>query len=554
MTYKSTRAYDFRLLDRHIDFDGLIAHAMASLNEFANKSSVDGYIGCTLSLIYPDLEYVDPTKGGWDARVTNLTERVHRRFSDIDWEITSFKGKLFESIDWMRDALPHRIMTAVRKNKYQLQREIEVAVPCKDHFANTMFVLNILLKLITPEWFQYAASASLRTWIVSSDHPSRLEISHETAEKVPWKYWLRLDNRTEAVNYYSTPGIAETIADQCKGFFLAADKAEVGEKSVRRYTYDFGDPLPLQVNDAEDLRYLVNKKDFYAFYTSVENIDNMVGKVCIDLDARWLLSTVLGPERTWHLECILVDAILALATYYELPLPAIKFSGSRGIHAYWSIAPHSLGRERMTIDPYLQTMYEIDEHIDRKKTTESFLSPFNGMKLITQALLLEAKHKFMDWTNTPLSPKVLDALDISQPPKVITVGGFEDRHPGRLSVDIICQRKGVFRSVLSPHYKTGLVSRDISNEFGHIGAEYRLWGSMRKLASILEVQADIERERARMTPNPGTLTRNDITTLAERLSGVIATIAKFSPHRASDLSSEQYRKYTSRYELVSSKN
>ena len=96
------------------------------------------------------------------------------------------------------------------------------------------------------------------------------------------------------------------------------------------------------------------------------------------------------------------------------------------------------------------------------------------MKVLTQAMVLEAKHNYMDWGRTPLTPKILDALDINHPSQIITVGGLDDRHHGKLSVDILSQRKGVFRSVLSPHLKTGLVSRDITNEFGQIGTEYRI--------------------------------------------------------------------------------
>jgi hypothetical protein len=45
---------------------------------------------------------------------------------------------------------------------------------------------------------------------------------------------------------------------------------------------------------------------------------------------------------------------------------------------------------------------------------------------------------------------------------------------GNLSVNILSQRKGVFRFVLNPHYKTRLVSRDITNEIGQISTEHRL--------------------------------------------------------------------------------
>ena len=172
LTYKSTRPYDFKLPERHIDFDTLVDNAMKVLNEHHDRYFVDGVIGCTLDLVYPVLELVDSTKSGWTARVERLTEKVHKRFSVVDWEITRLKGNLFGTLDLLNDFLPHKVTTAVRKNKYQLERSIEVGVPCKVGFFNSVFVLDMLLKMIIPDWFQYASSAKLTTWVTRSERPT----------------------------------------------------------------------------------------------------------------------------------------------------------------------------------------------------------------------------------------------------------------------------------------------------------------------------------------------------------------------------------------------
>ena len=106
MTYKSTRIYDFKLLDRLIDFDTLIDHAVEALMEFNESNIVEGYIGCTLDLIYPDLSLVDDSKGGWVNRVQRLTEKVHRKFSDVDWTLTTLRSNLFNTLDFLYDKLP----------------------------------------------------------------------------------------------------------------------------------------------------------------------------------------------------------------------------------------------------------------------------------------------------------------------------------------------------------------------------------------------------------------------------------------------------------------
>ncbi len=76
MSYRTTKIYDFKLLDRHIDFDSLVDNAIASLTEFAMKNDIEGYVGCTLDLVYPDLTFVEDSKGGWNNRVDRFTEKT----------------------------------------------------------------------------------------------------------------------------------------------------------------------------------------------------------------------------------------------------------------------------------------------------------------------------------------------------------------------------------------------------------------------------------------------------------------------------------------------
>ena len=91
MSYKSTRIYDFKLLDRLIDYDTLVDNAIAALSEFGEKNFIDGFVSCNLELLYPDLKLVEDSKGGWINSVERLTKKVHTRFSDVDWAITNLR-------------------------------------------------------------------------------------------------------------------------------------------------------------------------------------------------------------------------------------------------------------------------------------------------------------------------------------------------------------------------------------------------------------------------------------------------------------------------------
>ena len=547
MTYKSTRTYDIKLLNRLIDFDSLVDNAIATLTDFASKNHIDGYVGCTLDIVYPDLNLLEDNNYGWNHRVEKLTEKIHKRFSDVDWAITNLRSNMFNVLDFAHSTLPHRITTAVRKGKYQILRSIEVSIPCRESFMSTMMVLRVLLKMITPDWFQYAESASLTTWATVPPNPNDVIVHQELGEKVPWKYWLREENRAEAIEYFHTPGIAEALVEECKGFYMKADKAQRGEKTVRRYLYDNGSKKHLSIDTPADIINLVEEKGFYAFYSSCETKEGEVGKVCIDLNARWMLQSLLGPETTWSLECALVDAVLEVGSQLQWPSPAIKFSGFRGIHVYWLVEEGAVGSEWIEIEPYRETAIKIDKHIIKKKTTESFLRPFIGLKTLMQAMVLRAKQQHMDWSNVPISESTLQALGIETPEQLITVGPLEDRFITKMGVDIISHPKGVFRTVLSPHFKSGLASRSIRNQFGQIGSEYRIWRYMRQLANRKQVIDDILQDYRIMKPNPGVLKRTHFESLAEQVVGDVSLLLKFSPAVASELTPETYNRYESRY-------
>ncbi len=59
----------------------------------------------------------------------------------------------------------------------------------------------------------------------------------------------------------------------------------------------------------------------------------------------------------------------------------------------------------------------------------------------------------MDWSKVPLSEGSIKTLGIQSPEQLITVGPLEDRFMTKMDVDIISQRKGVFRTILKVRVK-----------------------------------------------------------------------------------------------------
>ena len=439
MSYKTTRIYDILLLERTLDFDTLIEDVLFTLELHESEHQLDGEIGCSLELVYPDLDLLDRRRGGWKRRVKRFTERVHSQFSRIDWGITSLDGELFGVLDFAEGDFPHYINTATREGKYQLKRSIELRVPLRVDFGSVLRVMEILLRMITPGHFQYCASARMTAWAMEVPNYDRTIIFDEYAAKTPWKNWLRSENLEDAEAYFSIPEVANVIVDECKGYYMNADQAQVGQRKVRRYTYDEGGKKPLEVESPENLIGLVKGMGFGAFYSSVETLDDKVGRVCIDIDSNWILRNVLDNEHVWGLQCSLTDAILHLAYTLDWPSPAVKFSGSRGMHLWWEIENDAVGKDTCEVEPYINTLLAIDQDVAKRKTTESYLSPFGSLRTLIQAMVIHAKHRFMDWSRVPLAPALIRTLGLIDPLQLIGVGKNIVQKDKKISVDIISQ-------------------------------------------------------------------------------------------------------------------
>jgi hypothetical protein len=78
VSYKSTRTYEVKLLNRLLDFQSLVDNAVSALVEYSQDKPIDGGIGCNLEIIYPDLELINDLRGGWNHRVERLTGKIHR--------------------------------------------------------------------------------------------------------------------------------------------------------------------------------------------------------------------------------------------------------------------------------------------------------------------------------------------------------------------------------------------------------------------------------------------------------------------------------------------
>jgi len=92
MSYKTTRIYEVKLLDRMIDYDTLITNSLAALSKFSSTNPIDGYIGCALTLTYPDLDLIDRYRGGRNRRVRRFTQVQNTCFVHQEKYTRSLEG------------------------------------------------------------------------------------------------------------------------------------------------------------------------------------------------------------------------------------------------------------------------------------------------------------------------------------------------------------------------------------------------------------------------------------------------------------------------------
>ncbi len=553
MTYRATRIYDVALRTLYVDYRSAMMRSIDAI--IRHKSQIkNGFLCATLKLRYPNPDLVRNEALGWRSRVLDLLKRVDNCFEKIYWTLAKQKGNLCGVFEVTKDPFPLNISAPKWFGQLRFIRSIVLKIPIRE-FNRSLKVFRILLRLmISPLGFQYVEEARLKTTYLQKTTGGLKErfLHGETVEVIEWPFWLKESSTEEALDFFFIPDVAENITDQCKGLYMIGDQARDGESMVRRNIRIDGIKQPITITEPDDVIYLTSCHHLFAFYMSCEGLplpsENRTAvdyipklrQVCIDLDNQWLISAILGLSKLWRLDCQICEAILSLVFKFGIPPPALKFSGAKGMHMYWRVEPNALGMIYTDLEPYLTVAYEVDPTISAKKTTKVYLGQFMAMKTIIQALVARAMFEEFE---TDLPEAILDKLGLEEFSHLIAFSTQDHQMDSKIRTDILSMPQGVFRTALSPHKKTGLISRNIRGPLGGVDTPFMDWGLVKRYSTLEYVAEEIQRYPERHELNPGILTRYDLERLADNLSDEIYMLLKFGQVNMMTLPTESYHEY-----------
>ena len=99
-----------------------------------------------------------------------------------------------------------------------------------------------------------------------------------------------------------------------------------------------------------------------------------------------------------------------------------------------------------------------------------------ALKTIVQGLVVRA---MFEEFSTDLPESLLDQLCLEDFAHLVTFSVKDHKVDSKIKIDVISMPQGVFRTALSPHKKTGLVSRNIRGVLGGIDTPFLDWEMIR---------------------------------------------------------------------------
>lgn len=193
----------------------------------------------------------------------------------------------------------------------------------------------------------------------------------------------------------------------------------------------------------------------------------------IDLDVQPGVVQQLGQSGAWALACRASDELVVAARSAGFPCPARKFSGSRGIHLVWDLEPGALELDPATgfvdLPGYVAAVRQAEPKAGYLVANKDLLaSPARASKVILQAVVLLAMHGGIAGSSF-LDARERSVLAVAKTGGVLAL----DKGDPRADLKIIADTQPTVHRWLSPHLKSGLVSRSVVDAMGEILPEFR---------------------------------------------------------------------------------
>ena len=551
MPYNVTLSYlTSPQLDRVLDTDKLINDALVKVVndplflklQTADPGKTSFYLYATITIAFPDpLLLVNPRIGlKWRQEVL---EGMQKKVASA-WYAMIPRVKSFFKLSTDGEELKHRIDISHKSLPDQddgdlLREAMTISVTLWE--LRDVHILELALKhALSPPQFQLAKDISLKIEVEGeidwSTHTGTLFEASASRKSIP--HWLTLSKKDEVVKFLSVPAVGANIAAACAGFLVTADKALDGKEPQKRRNID---EQPITVELPGDPARLATEQEFLAFYPSIERQDGSVGRLVIDLDVQHGMAAVLRPDRAWKVACSVSDAIVACGLELGFPMPSRHFSGSRGIHVIWNVEQGALElnpkTQEMACEQYISDV-RTAWHAAGKTTSTKYMtgSVTKAAKFLVQGLCLHAMHTTMQ--KAAFEDGVCAVLGARHPHQVCTLSKYD---PASFVKIVLDTQTGVYRW-LSPHLKSGLVCRPISDVTGSIKEKYRNLERVREDSMLDRVVTAITSDPAAFDDHPGTVTIDTIEAAFEpgALGTEIALLISKGIINASNLSPGEY--------------
>lgn len=523
-------------LNRELDTQAMVEVAMAAIlhdKVFSKMLLIDPFASflwadAAVTFAFPDPVLLELGKVGDADRAEVLRAQQLRVLGALDAATNYLKtGYHVRQVhdDLRHDFTIKRAMGEPEAEGEVLVETVTTSVSLVD-FRSIDVLREMLDILLQADAVQLARDISLVVRVRGSIGKFKIEgeLFDGKAERRPVGTWLAMEHKADVVAWFRIPEVAAMVAEGCRDHRVTVDKMNKGAAVTKRA--NLAENRPITILSPKDVGDLAELYDFGAFYPWVERHDGLVGRLVADLDMGKGFVSLLGPRRAWAACCNVSDAIVAGATALGMPVPARLFSGSRGIHVVWDVDPEAFqlnDDKRIDCEGYTRAVLAVEPKAEHLSSLDHYLHhPLFASKLFLQAVVLHAMHACMA-NGAVLDEPGRRALDVARDALACTLDRKKDvRYPTKVCVD--CQP--LVHRWLSPHHKSGRVTRSIVDEAGAIRAEFRGLGFIQDESELHRVAADLPKRPSWYAPRPGFVPAATVEALCEpaRLGVTIAML------------------------------
>ena len=268
----------------------------------------------------------------------------------------------------------------------------------------------------------------------------------------------------------------------------------------------------------------------------------------IDIDLSSFLRTSFPASIVWELVIVLTEEIIKnLTEFLHLPKPLVAFSGSRGVHITYRLAPDCVNSDLNYVD--FSELYLLPSQKSLVKNNKSLLhSKFTFIRCLMQAILL---HTAQNIPREVIPKTIREGLGLVRVMDLFTLSVFSRNKIGVL-LDTSSNNSSVYR-VFSIHPGTGLVSIPLLDpKTKDIRADLKTFSNLKKECKPETVVANLRAGKKILYQQfPPEITKQQIKYMLrpDKLLPYLSVIVRFSDRYATERSLWSMKFWLEMYQL-----